>query len=124
QRFECHCGRQFSIRYTTVFAGSRAPLLAWFTVVISLIVAPELPTGELAKKISIVRRATMREMAARVRDALAAADRDKLLAGLPELVACHLRQVYQRVAQLGAFPAIIQSDAVPFESKEFTEDLA
>jgi hypothetical protein len=89
-RFECCCGRQYSVRVDTLFAGSHVSLLAWFQVVLAILVEPHLPIDELAHRVSIVRRATVRAMAKRVTIAIDSPQADQLLAGLPVFAARHL----------------------------------
>jgi hypothetical protein len=99
-RFECSCGRQYSPRVGTMFAGSHVPLLAWFQVVVSLVIDPQVRLNDLAARTAVVRRATLREIARRVRDSLASPNVDQQLAGLPQHVFSHLRQVYKSPAEL------------------------
>jgi transposase-like protein len=73
-RFECRCGRQHSIRHSTVFSRSRVPLIAWLQLAVLLIVDAEQPVSELAKAVHVVRLATLRRMRNTVREALNAPD--------------------------------------------------
>jgi transposase-like protein len=95
-RFECSCGRQFSEREGTVFAGSHVSLLAWFRLATALVADPHTGLQVLSKTIAVVRRATVRRMAKRVLDALASNDADQQLAGLPQRVYSHLLKVSPR----------------------------
>jgi hypothetical protein len=95
-RFECTCGRQFSAREGTAFAGSHVPLLAWFRATAALVADPQVTPHVLCERIEVVRRGTVRAMAKRVLDALASPDADQQLAGLPQHIYTHLRKVSLR----------------------------
>jgi hypothetical protein len=95
---ECACRSQISLREGTVFARTKLPLLAWFQVVVALVMNERITTTELAITVRVVRRGTLRKMRARVLQALAAPHADQTLAGLPGYVAEHLCQVSRGTA--------------------------
>ncbi len=101
-RLECRCGRQFSVRRGTAFEGSHIPLLAWFRVVVSLLVNPDICLDDLSPHTTVVRRATLRKMVRRVSDALASPDAAQQLAGLPNYAFDYLRKVSRRANTKGA----------------------
>jgi transposase-like protein len=106
--FECPCRRQASLREGTVFAHTKMPLLAWFQVIITLLVNKSTSTTELATTVRVVRRGTLRKMRARVRQALASPQAEQYLAGLPGYVdehLCHVSRGTASAARGGHAPA-------------------
>jgi hypothetical protein len=81
--WECGgCRLQSGLRCGTVMARSPLPLWPWFEMVRWLVWRPTIRVAALAQRIGIARLATVRGMAARVHEALAADNVSELLAGL------------------------------------------
>ena len=82
-RWQCGgCKRQLGLRTGTVMAGSRLPLVKWFRAVRTILLDPDISTAELSEKTGITRAATARQVAAKIRAALATPNVTELLAGL------------------------------------------
>jgi hypothetical protein len=83
QVWQCRgCRRQMGIRWQTVMAGSRVGLLAWFRAIELLLRRPQASAVELSTATGIERPATLRRLAARIRQALATQTASEQLAGL------------------------------------------
>ncbi len=90
-RWECaSCRRQFGLRAGTVLERSPLPLLLWFRAIEAVVQRPELTAAELAAELGLSRRATAAEIQRRISSALRSTDRDRLLAGLPAILAREL----------------------------------
>jgi transposase-like protein len=88
--FECAvCNKQYSTRFGTLYAKSRAPLLAWFLVVEKVVAHPQITAAELAKTLPVTRQATVKMLIGKVTAALASNDAERLLAGVHRMVADH-----------------------------------
>jgi hypothetical protein len=79
------CSCQFGLRAGTVMADSPLSLRCWFIAIRSLIANETISTKELAAAIGIRRLPTVRQLAARIRAALASPSATALLAGLNEV---------------------------------------
>ncbi len=81
--WECaNCKRQAGLRANTVMADSPLPLVVWFMAIRLLLWRPATTTAELATKLNITRPATVRNVAGKIRAAMAAENTSDLLAGL------------------------------------------
>jgi len=81
--WECgECHRQTGLRGGTVMARSGLPLLTWFRAIAAVLARPTIATAELAEELGIRRKATVRQLARRIREALLADDASERLAGL------------------------------------------
>jgi transposase-like protein len=81
--WECAaCKRQAGLRVGTVAANSPLPLVTWFAAIRLLLHHPTMGTNELGAKLGIGRAATVRTVAGRIREAMAADDASQRLAGL------------------------------------------
>jgi transposase-like protein len=88
--YECAgCHKQYSTRFGTLFAKSRAPLLAWFLVVEKVVAHPQITAAELAKTLPVTRQATVKMLIGKVTAALTSPDAARLLAGVNRIVADH-----------------------------------
>ena len=88
-----NCKHQCGIRVGTVMAQSRLPLTVWFRTIWQILVEPNVSIAQLANVIKIPRAATIRRIAARVRNAQTADNASSLLVGLD------LLSYYQRSKQ-------------------------
>ena len=85
-RWQCRgCRRQLGLRAGTVFARSRLPLVQWFGAIRAVLLDPAIRPAELSQKARIARTATVRQVAAKIRSALATPSASELLAGLDRL---------------------------------------
>lgn len=83
--WECTaCGTQNSLRAGTVAANSPLPLSTWFNAIRLLLWRPTLTVAELADRLGLRRLPTVRAMAGRIREAMAADNANTLLVGLDE----------------------------------------
>jgi len=81
--WECHgCRTQIGLRSGSVMARSAVPLREWFEAIRWLLWQPTISTTELAGKLNVRRPATVRNMARKIREAMAAEDCGQRLAGL------------------------------------------
>jgi len=80
------CRRQSGLREGTVMHRSALPLLVWFRAIAALLAAPNISNVALAERAGINRGATARQVAARIRRALAAEDGGRRLAGLDQFL--------------------------------------
>ena len=81
--WECAgCGCQTGLRHGTVMAASPLPLTMWFTAIWLLLWRPRITTAELVSVLGINRIMTVRNMATKIRAAMATEDAGALLADL------------------------------------------
>jgi transposase-like protein len=81
--WECNrCRKQRGLRAGTVMAGSALPLLVWCEAVRVLLWRPTMGMSELGGVLRITRNGTVRNIACRIREAMAADDATERLAGL------------------------------------------
>jgi|GEM_PF-1228053 len=81
--WECKgCHQQLGMRAGTVMARSPLSLLQWFEAIRWLLWMPTISVSELAEKTGIQRPATVRNVARRIREAMAQEPATQLLAGL------------------------------------------
>ena len=81
--WECSdCGCQTGLRHGTVMAASPLPLTMWFIAMWLLLWRPTITTTELVSVLGINRIMTIRNMATKIRAAMAAENASALLAGL------------------------------------------
>jgi hypothetical protein len=81
--WECGgCRKQRGLRAGTVMAGSALPLLVWCEAIRVLLWRPTMGISELGGLLRITRDGTVRRIARRIRDAMAADDTTERLAGL------------------------------------------
>jgi hypothetical protein len=92
-QFECACGRQFASTTGTIYHGSHAPLLVWFTAIGYVLCAPQVSAGRIAAAVGMNRTQTVSEIKHKVAAALEADDADRLLAGVNGLYADYRREV-------------------------------
>ena len=76
------CGHQAAVRRGTVMAKSRTSLLPWFRAIEYLLRRPNASTPEVAAAAGIGRRETARQVAQKIREALASPEATDRLAGL------------------------------------------
>jgi len=81
--WECHgCRTQIGLRTGSVMARSPIALREWFEAIRWLLWQPTISTTELAHKLNVRRPSTVRNMARKIRKAMAAEDCGEQLAGL------------------------------------------
>ena len=81
--WECSgCKRQTGLRAGTVAADSPLPLVVWFAAIRLLLWQPTVGTAELRIKLGISRSTTVRQLAHKIRAAMAEENASELLAGL------------------------------------------
>lgn len=81
--WECgRCRKQRGLKAGTVMAGSALPLLVWCEAIRVLLWRPTMGISELGGMLRITRDGTVRRIARRIRDAMAADDATERLAGL------------------------------------------
>ena len=86
--WECGgCGCQTGLRHGTVMAASPLSLTMWFTAIWLLLWRPQITTAELVSVLGISRIMTVRNMATKIRAAMAAENASTLLAGLDDYYA-------------------------------------
>jgi len=90
--FECACGKQSSIRFSTIYAGSHMPLQVWFGVICHVMCDRSICGSELANKLKVDRTTTIKQMMAKVGDALASPQADQRLAGVNQLLLSSLHK--------------------------------
>jgi transposase-like protein len=91
-RFECQCGRQYSLRTGTIYEGSHLPLATWFAVIAFAVCHPRANASQIARFTETARVPTIRTALQKVREALASEDGEQQLAGIPQLVLANLPQ--------------------------------
>ena len=81
--WECaKCGSQTGVRHETLMADSPIPLTRWFAAIWLMLWRPTITTAELVSNLGITRIMTVRNMATKIREAMAAENATDLLAGL------------------------------------------
>jgi hypothetical protein len=97
--FGCPSGHQFPIRYETIYARSKVPLTAWFNAVAYVAMTSGLASAPLARSLGMNRQKTVRQMIAKVRQALTGANAERELAGVHHLVAAYVRDAPSAAGQ-------------------------
>ncbi|HXT59942.1 MAG TPA: IS1595 family transposase [Pirellulales bacterium] len=86
RRWECAaCGAQYGLRAGTVMARSPLPLAVWFAAILAVCADPQIMVDDLAERIGVRRRATVRSMLRAIRGATESGESEELLAGLHRL---------------------------------------
>jgi hypothetical protein len=84
--WECgRCKAQTGLRVGTCMERSALPLSKWFAAIRALLLRPTITSGELGKILKIDRIQTARDMAKKIRKAIAAENASALLAGLADV---------------------------------------